>query len=218
MTSAARLKRIETALGAMFPNEVAVAVCTVAAADARHLWPEERPAIAGAVPHRLAEFSAGRQAARAALAALGHAPIALPMGPDRAPLWPAGIAGSISHAAGIAVAVARHGLPLGVDVEADAPLPEDLWPVITSAEERDHLPPGDTGHRVRQVFAAKEALFKAQDASTRAMFSFDAVTVTLANGSFIATFRTSVGAFSRGETISGRLAVADGLILAGVAR
>jgi 4'-phosphopantetheinyl transferase EntD len=218
MTQSQRLDRVRTALASLFPPGVAIAFCEVAAADPTTLWPTEREAIAGAVPHRLAEFAAGRAAARAALAALGQPPVALPMAPDRAPVWPVGIAGSIAHAAGIAIAVARHGAPLGVDVEDDAPLPPDLWPVITSPAERAALPDGDTGHLVAQVFVAKEALFKAQSPDTRAMFGFDAVTLTLAKTGFDAKFLTKAGAFRPGDIIHGRLAVAEGLILAGVAR
>ncbi|MBY0350380.1 4'-phosphopantetheinyl transferase [Tabrizicola sp.] len=218
MTQPSRLKRIEAALAAMFPADVALALCSLAAADARDLWPAERPAIAGAVPLRLAEFAAGRQAARAALAALGQEPVALPMGPDRAPLWPPGIAGSISHTAGLAAAVARRGAPLGLDIEDDAPLPSDLWPVIAGEDERAALPRGETGRGIRQIFAAKEALFKAQAQGHRAMFGFDAVAVALANGGFSATFRISAGAFRSGQIIHGRMALSEGLILAGVAR
>ena len=218
MTQSQRLDRVRAALTLLFPPDVAIAVCAVAAADPGSLWPEESTAITGAVPHRLAEFAAGRTAARAALAALGHAPVALPMGQDRAPIWPGSIAGSIAHAAGIAIAVARHGGPLGVDVEADAPLPPDLWPVITSPAERAALPDGDTGHLIAQVFVGKEALFKAQDPKARTMFGFDAVHLTLAKTGFDAKFLTEAGAFRPGDIIQGRLSVAEGLILAGVAR
>lgn len=218
MMQPSRLIRVETALTALFPPGVAVAACDLASADPGALWPLERDAIAGAVPHRLAEFAAGRQAARQALAALGHPATALPLGLDRAPLWPDGIAGSIAHAAGIAIAVARSGPPLGIDVEEDAPLSPDLWPVILSPQEQHDLPEGDTGRHARQIFAAKEALFKAQDPATRAMFGFDAVAVALANGGFSATFRVSVGAFRQGQIVHGRMALVEGLILAGVAR
>jgi 4'-phosphopantetheinyl transferase EntD len=190
----------------------------MAAANAQDLWPEERPAVAGAVPHRLAEFAAGRQAARAALAALGQTPVALPMGLDRAPIWPPGIAGSISHSAGLATAVVRQGAPLGLDIEENAPLPDDLWPVIVADDERAALPPGDTGQHIRRIFAAKEALFKAQAPDTRAMFGFDAVVVTLAEHAFDAQFRKDVGAFRSGDRIRGGLALTEGLIIAGVAR
>jgi 4'-phosphopantetheinyl transferase EntD len=218
MTSPLRLDRVEAALAAMFPPGVAVSVVDLAAADPSPLWPPEPAAIIGAVPHRCAEFAAGRQAARRALAALGHPPVALPMGPDRAPIWPEGLSGSIAHAGGIAVAALRRGPPLGVDVEADAPLPPDLWPVILQEDERDRLPPGDTGSWVRQVFAAKEAIFKAQAPANRAMFGFDAVAVTLVKDGFDATFRISAGDYARSEKVHGRLALTHGLVLAGVAR
>jgi 4'-phosphopantetheinyl transferase EntD len=71
---------------------------------------------------------------------------------------------------------------------------------------------------IRRVFAAKEALFKAQAPGRRAMFGFDAVHVTLAERHFDAQFRTAVGAFRAGDRIRGRLALAEGMILAGVAR
>lgn len=218
MTQPRRLGQIEAALRALFPAQVAVALCTLAAADPRDLWPEESAAVSGAVPRRLAEFTAGRQAARTALAVLGQAPVALPMGPDRAAIWPEGIAGSIAHAAGLAVAVARRGAPLGVDVEEDSPLPDDLWPTLTSPEERAAFPPGDTGQQVRRVFAAKEAVFKAQPQGARAMFGFDAVRVTLVEDGFDAQFLVDAGAFRTGERLRGRLALVEGLVLAGVAR
>lgn len=218
MTRPARVKRIEAAIAALFPQDVAVALCSLSAADATDLWPQERAAIAGAVPHRLAEFAAGRQAARAALAALGQRAVALPMGPDRAPIWPEGISGSISHAEGIAIAVVRPGAPLGVDIEADSPLPEDLWPTLTSPEERAAFPPGETGRQARWIFAAKEALFKAQAQGARAMFGFDVVRVTLVEGGFDAQFLVDAGAFRTGDRVQGRLALVEGLVVAGVAR
>ncbi len=218
MTRPARVKRIEAAIAALFPQDVAVALCSLSAADATDLWPQERRAMAGAVPHRLAEFAAGRQAARTALAALGHGAVALPMGPDRAPIWPKGISGSISHAAGLAVAVVRSGAPLGVDIEDDSPLPEDLWPPLTSPEERAAFPPGDTGRQVCWLFAAKEALFKAQAQGARAMFGFDAVHMTLVEGGFDAQFLVDAGAFRSGDRVVGRLALVEGLVVAGVTR
>ena len=218
MTRPARVKRIEAAIAALFPQDVAVALCSLSAADATDLWPQERRAMAGAVPHRLAEFAAGRQAARTAIAALGHGAVALPMGPDRAPIWPKGISGSISHAAGLAVAVVRSGAPLGVDIEDDSPLPEDLWPPLTSPEERAAFPPGDTGRQVCWLFAAKEALFKAQAQGARAMFGFDAVHMTLVEDGFDAQFLVDAGAFRSGDRVLGRLALVEGLVVAGVTR
>ncbi|MDP3194721.1 4'-phosphopantetheinyl transferase [Tabrizicola sp.] len=213
MTSA---PAVEVALRALFPASVAVAVERIGRAEPASLWPEEKSAVAGAVPRRLAEFAAGRTAARRVLAALGHPPAALPMGADRAALWPPGLCGSIAHDADLAVAVGRHGAPLGVDLEPDAPLEPELWPVFCSPDELRRLE-GDTARLVRQVFCAKEAVFKAQPPDARAMFGFDALAVTLAEGAFNAQFRASIGPFRAGQLLTGRLALVDGVILAGVA-
>jgi 4'-phosphopantetheinyl transferase EntD len=208
---------LEAAFKTLFPDEVAMAVERIVPEQPDSLWPEERAAMTGAVPARLAEFAAGRRAARRALAALGEPPVALPMGQDRAPTWPAGISGSIAHAAGFAIAVARHGGPLGVDLEEDAPIEPDLWPLLCAPDELRQLEDGDTGRLVRWVFAAKEAVFKAQEAGQRAMFGHDAVAVTLVADGFRARFNRDAGTFKAGQNLRGRLALFEGLVLAGVA-
>ena len=69
-----------------------------AAIEGTHgLLPEEAPAIARAIPKRQAEFAAGRRAARAALTTLGHPAQAIPVGDRRAPIWPQGTVGAITH-------------------------------------------------------------------------------------------------------------------------
>jgi hypothetical protein len=50
------------------------------------------------------------------------------------------------------------------------------------------------------------------------MFGFDAVQVTLVEGGFDAQFLANAGAFRTGDRVQGRLALVEGLILAGVAR
>lgn len=209
--------RIEAALRSIFPGGVAAAAEWIVPADASALWPEEQSAVAGAVPARLAEFVAGRTAARRVLDTLGQPSVGLPMGPDRAAIWPKDIAGSIAHAGDYAVAVGRRGLPLGVDLEADAAISPDLWPILCLPEELRRLAPDDTGRLVRHLFAAKEAVFKAQEAGQRAMFGHEVLSVTLVEDGFNAQFTTDAGAFRAGQVVHGRLAVLDGLVLAGVA-
>ncbi len=132
----------------------------------------------GAVPARLAEFAAGRSAARQALRGLGFAPAAIPMGPDRAPLWPEAATGSISHCAGACLAVmglARDYRGLGLDIEPLHPLPEELWSTVLRPEEHKHindLPPLQQGLQALRIFVAKEAAYKAQYAITRHIFDF----------------------------------------------
>jgi 4'-phosphopantetheinyl transferase EntD len=208
---------VESALRALFPDGIAVAAVPIIPADDTTLWPNERAAIAGAVPSRLAEFVAGRTAARQALHALGFPPTALPMAPDRAALWPKGVSGAIAHAAGIAIAVARRGGPLGVDVEDDTDLPHDIWPIICLPEELQRLQPDRLGRDAKRVFCAKEAVFKAQAPESRAMFGHEILSVSLAETSFDAQFLADAGAFRSGQVVQGRIALVEGLILAGVA-
>lgn len=207
---------VEAALRRIFPAGVVVAVEPIAAANASALWPEERGAILGAVPKRLAEFAAGRVAARRVLAALDHPPAALPVAPDRTALWPAGLSGSIAHDEALAIAVARRGAPVGVDLEPDAPIESDLWPTLCQPDELARLP-RDTGRQVRLLFCAKEAVFKAQPPDGRAMFGFEALFVTLVEGGFDAQFRQDVGVFRAGQILSGGFAMVEGRVLAGVA-
>jgi 4'-phosphopantetheinyl transferase EntD len=208
---------VETALRTLFPAEVAVAVERIVPSDAAALWPEEHAAVAGAVPARVAEFVAGRMAARRVLHALGQPARALPMGPDRAAIWPDGIAGSITHAAGLAVAVGRQQAALGVDIEKDCAIPPDLWPIICSQEELRRLGQSDTGRAVRHIFCAKEAVFKAQEQGRRAMFGHESLSITLAGEAFDAQFLADAGAFRAGQIVRGRIARVGGLVLAGVA-
>jgi 4'-phosphopantetheinyl transferase EntD len=207
---------VEARLRSLFPAGVAVAAQPIVPATTDALWPEERLAIAGAVPGRLAEFVAGRSAARRVLHALGLPAQALPMAPDRAPVWPPGIFGSIAHAAGFAVAVARLGGPLGVDIEADDEIAPDLWDIICGPDELIRLGSQRIGHLVRRVFCAKEAVFKAQAPEARALFGHETLSVTLAETSFDAQFLASVGAFTAGRIVRGRLDSSGGLVLAGV--
>jgi len=216
MTAVFQQAAIEAALAGLFPPGVAVAAVPVTA-DHSPPDPAEAPAVAAAVPARRAEFAAGRAAARRAMAALGHPPAAIPMGLDREPLWPAGLEGSIAHAAGVAVAAVRVGRPIGLDVEEDAPLEPDLWPVICDPDELARLPGEDRGRLVRQVFSAKEAAYKAQFPLTRSLFGFDMLVLRLEGGGFTARFRQDVGPLVAGHQMCGRIAWVQGLILTGVA-
>ena len=135
--------------------------------------PDEERAIIRAVPTRQTEFRLGRMAARQALARLG-APAPVPMGADRAPIWPEGIAGSITHQDGIAVAVVTTGGWLGLDLDRTDPLTPDLVPEICRPEE-------DAG-KARHIFSAKEAAYKAQYPATRRVFGFHGLSVDLKRG------------------------------------
>ena len=87
------------------------------------LWPDEAAAVARAIPKRRGEFAQGRSAARAAMGLLGHPPMAIPAGSDRAPIWPKGLVGSITHTNGLcAAALSQNAAALGIDAEQAVPL------------------------------------------------------------------------------------------------
>lgn len=207
---------VEAALATLFAPGVAVAAERITTCGTLTLWPEERAAIAGAVPARQAEFAAGRTAARRCLAALGRDPAALPMCKDRAAVWPPGVFGSISHAQGLAVAVADLSGPIGIDLEVDADIEPDLWPLICEAGELARQPRNDPGRWVRHVFAAKEAVFKAQMPEERVMFGFGSVRITLEGNDFVARFLERQGGFAEGAEVRGKLICVEGMVLAGV--
>lgn len=156
---------------------------TAEVGERAELFLPERQAIARAVPKRQMEFLAGRIAVRRALARMGRPAEAIAAGRDRAPVWPAGICGSISHAEGLAVAVlAEAPAEIGVDIEADAALDDALISEICRPEERALVPRLQQGRFARRLFSAKEALYKAQYPKTRLIFGFHALCVDLEKG------------------------------------
>jgi 4'-phosphopantetheinyl transferase EntD len=173
---------LEQSITDLFGPDVAVAVLPVTGAHPPLLLAEE-VAIERAVPSRRAEFTAGRAAARLAMQRLGLSPQAIPSAPDRSPVWPAGVTGSISHAAGICAAVLSRdpAATLGLDIEEATPLDEDLWPLVLTPSEllalNDH-PPAERGRIAKRIFSIKEAAYKAQFPLTGAVIGFQALEVT----------------------------------------
>lgn len=185
-----------------------------AIAGVEGLFPEEAPAIANAVWKRQSEFAAGRRAARAALAEIGCPASALPVGADRAPVWPEGIVGSITHDGGMALAVAafsRHVLAVGIDVTEAEALPEGV-------REQVLRHPGESGLddlAARAAFSAKETIFKVLSPRVGQVFGFSAVVVRpdLAAGTFDARLLHALGPFAEGSTWTGRIAVEGDLLI-----
>ena len=116
-----------------------------------------------AVPKRRSEFLAGRICAALALRAAGLPTFVGIEG--RRPVWPEGVAGSISHSNGRAVAVisAKYS-QIGVDCETvmAGDLAQKLHPEIISAAEVRLCPPDLTfAQFLTLIFSAKEAVYKA---------------------------------------------------------
>lgn len=202
---------IRSCLVTLFEDGVAVGVADPAVFHPP-LPDAEARAVAQAVEVRRREFTAGRAAARTALAALGHAAATVPQGADRAPIWPPGVAGSIAHCREVALAAvtpATRRAALGVDVEPDRPLPGELWAPLFSSAERARLDaaPSPEGAALR-LFCAKEAAYKAHYAGARRLLEPRDICVRpTRDGHFVATFPC-------GEMIAVRIGVAAGFVLA----
>ena len=133
--------------------------------------------LAAAADKRRAEFLAGRAMAMQALTALNHPRADLPIGPTRAPIWPAGIAGSISHARGHCAAIVTRApnTDLGIDIEAIATgtaLKAILKTALTPPEHA--LLDAHPETLATLIFSAKETLFKALHPTVQRHFGFDA--------------------------------------------
>ncbi|MGY2196576.1 4'-phosphopantetheinyl transferase family protein [Pseudomonas gingeri] len=139
------------------------------------------PALTSAVPVRQAEYLAGRYCARRAEHALYGRYSDIPSGTDRAPIWPSGLVGSLSHAGGYALAIvgdSQSGYLPGIDVEhlAGEPEPEDVQRQIASREEMAVLEPLlDAAGAFTLMFSAKEAIYKALYPRVRRFIDFHEV-------------------------------------------
>lgn len=142
----------------------------------------------GAVDKRRAEYLAGRTMARVAMRLLDHPPTSVTTQPGRAPHWPDGLSGSISHARGRTACLLSRDTDqgFGVDTEAiasgrslNAILAETL-----NSTERDRIAHGTFAPATNATlaFSAKEALFKALHARVGRHFGFDAAEMSAPPG------------------------------------
>jgi 4'-phosphopantetheinyl transferase EntD len=120
---------------------------------------------------RTLEFKTGRAYAKLALSKLGYYSAELPMGADGAPVWPAGVSGSITHTGGpagghVAAAVAKTDTfgSFGIDAEVNrAPHPA-TWKQFLTENELEKvckLPLEWRATFVLTIWCVKEAAAKA---------------------------------------------------------
>jgi len=171
-----------------------------------------------AVPKRRAEFAAGRHASALALARFGCTEPVL-RAESGAPRWPAGFVGSISHGAGVAVAVAarsRDYRGLGVDIEAwldDAQCAEIMDHILCSAELEllaKVFPELSVASRLSLGFSVKESLYKCLNPIADEFIEFaDAKILRAQPGSessgkiWLSLCRPFTGELAKGAEISG---------------
>ena len=168
---------------------------------------EERVHVVQSVEKRRREFALGRACARAALAGLGHGEAVIAKGDEGAPIWPAGIVGSITHTKDYAAAVAGERCRftgVGIDAERKGGVTPQLWPRLFTLTEQEalHAQP-DPSLAATLFFSAKEASYKAWGLKGAPVFR--AIEIALKQDSFVAT--------GPAASLKGRHAVEGDLVL-----
>jgi enterobactin synthetase component D len=129
---------------------------------------------------RVRDLLVGRACAQLALQQAGASSNQVGASPSRAPIWPEGWTGSLSHAAGIAWAVAARCsdfASLGIDLEhlLTAEAVESVHSVaLTPGERRFEAwnDPGDVAWRTTVLFSAKESIFKCMSPLVKEFIEF----------------------------------------------
>lgn len=214
-------------LPSLFDAEVATAEADPFADPTEDLLPEESALLERAEPLRLLEFRAGRHCARVALKQLGASGPVL-RAPDRSPIWPDGVIGSIAHTrkgergfCGAAVARKTALRAIGIDVEVDVPLDPRLARRILGPDEAawvETLGEAERGFWGLLVFSAKESVYKCQYPLSRKFLEFSDVEVGAPgrDGEFSATLMREAPPFAKGHRFHGRFVRRDGIVATAV--
>jgi enterobactin synthetase component D len=172
-------------------------------------------ALRHATRKRQREFLAGRGCAKQALQSLGAGSIHVGMAEDRAPIWPDGVVGSITHSgdfAAAAVAWAADIAALGIDSERiiDPAAARDIADICMVDEPT--LFKAAYGRSFCEfctlVFSAKESVFKCLFPLTRKFLEFSDVRITSIDWHRKYFTWTTVGEYIG----TGRLSDADGFV------
>ena len=186
------------------------------------LTARERASLGAVDPNRAREFESGRAYAKRALAMLGVHNVDLPIGPNRSPVWPAGVVGSITHVRNghygtyAAAAVARTDtvLAVGIDFEMENSLDPHLWRHVLTKRELERIlafPVGIRRTEAQFIWCAKEATAKLVKQP------FDPSQLEIirdpASGDFMAKYTDSSRGCLRSGLV-GRTASSNGLLIA----
>ncbi|MEH0372825.1 4'-phosphopantetheinyl transferase family protein [Vibrio mimicus] len=177
-----------------------------------------------AVNKRKAEYLAGRYVAREALKKLTQQNYQIPIGDNRAPQWPDGISGSITHTDTYALAAVSYFSDhqiIGVDLESwmSPSLAQELAPRIIDAFEQSLLERCELEfyQGITLIFSAKESLYKALYPQVKQFFGFEDARVDWiesSSGQFqITLLRALSAAYPKGWQAVGRYFVHQDVVL-----
>jgi 4'-phosphopantetheinyl transferase EntD len=150
--------------------------------DEFNLLPSEAAAFTKSVAKVRRQSGAARMVARDLLQKFGVHPCAIPKSSSGAPMWPSGIVGSLAHDEMIAVAAIgreTEGFSIGIDIEVEEPLPDELSVLIATGDERRRYSPQILKRKL--LFVLKEAVYKASFPLDGRLLDFQDVEVDLDN-------------------------------------
>ena len=169
-------------LGGLFPPGL-VAVLAMGSVAPDPLFADEASLVAHAIERRRLEFGRGRSCARRAMRELGLGSMPVLADARRAPRWPDGVVGSISHCRDCCCAVVGRSdqwAAIGVDVELLVAPHAEVEERIASVAERRALAAMDAAVPWTCVlFSIKECVYKAWNPLTGGWLDFDDVEVRL---------------------------------------
>ncbi|OMI12978.1 4-phosphopantetheinyl transferase [Bradyrhizobium brasilense] len=161
-------------------RNIMVGIRPIEPRDESTLYASEVMSMGRAVAKVRRESGAARVAARTLLGQLGFPQMAIPKTRFGVPLWPAGVVGSLAHhdrVAAAAIAGTKRIAALGVDIEPNEPLPENLIELIATPNER-RMYDLHTLKR-RDLFVLKEAVYKACFPMDRRFLEFQDVEIDI---------------------------------------
>lgn len=167
---------------------------------------------------RQREYVAGRLCAQKAIERITGEQVAVGRDERGLPVWPQNIVGSITHSAGIAgaaIALNTRYSRLGIDVEevVSEEHAQGLLSVCTSSEEREFF---GTPTKATQLFAAKEAFYKAFYADLGGIIDFtDVYGELLPTGDSVRITTTrELGSLPSGFYVDVQVLVDKGMVVA----
>jgi 4'-phosphopantetheinyl transferase EntD len=189
--------------------------------DSANVLPAERAQVARAIESRIREFATARSCARQALGQLGFPPVAILRGSRGEPIWPPGVAGSITHCIGYraaAVTLQTKFSAIGIDAEVHDQLPPEVLQSICVSEEIAWLSKASHGvHWDRIIFSAKESVYKAWFPLTKLWLDFEQIVLMInaAEGTFHVRPHDSIPKEFAPllKRLLGRFLVRDGIVL-----
>lgn len=153
---------IQSEIDGLAPPGMFIGHRLIASGDELSLLDEEAASIPSSVIAVRRASGAARIVARQLLAQFNYGSVAVAKAPSGAPVWPAGIVGSLAHDDEIAVAAVglrRDFACIGMDIEPALPLPPDMLALVANQEELHQI--AHDPLRGKLLFVIKEAVYKA---------------------------------------------------------